>query len=223
MANTDDTRRARARRQRERQYQIDRITARYEEEYRAGRSPQLDEYLRQYPEYAAEIIEFTLYFHAHAAQLPEPDAVPAAAPSPAAQRALARIHEQAAPSAPIVTPITGLIQQGIASGFMPPQLANAVGLSPDLLAKLEAHAIAAATIPRTLVQRLATTLNVAPEAIAAYLSGATATQAGGAFYYAEKAPTQHQESFLDAVQSSTLSSERKQEWAEITRQETGNQ
>lgn len=89
----------------------------------------------------------------------------------------------------------------------------------DLLAKLEAHAIAATTIPRTLIGRLADTLKVAPDVIAAYLAAAGPAQAG-AFYYADQPPTRQQESFLDAVQASTLSPERKREWADVMRRDS---
>ncbi|MGZ3637911.1 MAG: hypothetical protein ACXVCX_08755, partial [Ktedonobacterales bacterium] len=89
----------------------------------------------------------------------------------------------------------------------------------DVLAKLEARVIAVATIPPTLVNRLATTLQVMPEVIATYL-GATHPGQVGAFYYADQQPTQQQESFLDAVQASMLSPERKQEWAAIVKHDT---
>jgi hypothetical protein len=197
---------------RERQYRIDRITARYEAEYRAGRSPRLEDYLRRYPAFSTELIEFAFYFHSVTVDLPEPDAHPAAELSLAARAAQRRIRAQRVPA------IESLVKQGLAAGYRPPQLAAAIGLSTDLLGKLEARAIAVATIPRTLVQRLASVLQVAPEAIAAYLRGTAPAQAA-AFYYAEQAPAQQQESFLEAVQASKLSPERKQEWMAIIRQE----
>ncbi len=217
MGEMDEEQQLQLRRQRERQYQIDQLTYRYAAEYRAGRTPRLEDYVGQHPEFAAELTEFALYFHAVGADLPEADTSPSLVLSPAAQRALAQIRE---PHAPVSrAPIEGLVKEGTKIGYSPRQLAAAVGLSTDLLAKLEAHAILATTIPRTLLGRLANTLKVAPEVIAAYLAAAPPAQAG-AFYYADQPPTQQQESFLDAVQASTLSPERKREWAEVVRQDS---
>lgn len=101
-------------------------------------------------------------------------------------------------------------------------LAEAVRLSTELLARLEAHSIDAATISRTLVRRLASALKVAPEAVAAYLSGAGVAEAG-AFYYADQAPAQGvRQPFLEAAQASALAPDLKREWAAIAAAE-GNE
>lgn len=218
MADIDEAQRAQRRRQRERQYEIDRITAQYVDEVRTGRSPQIDDYVQRYPQYTRELLEFAVYYHTVGHDAVEPEEVPAAELSPAALKAVAQIRERRA--AVSASRFGGLVKQGMQIGYPPPKLAEAVGLSTDLLAKLEAHAISATTIPRTLIRRLADTLKVAPDVIAAYLAAAGAAQAS-AFYYADQQPTQQQESFLDAVQASTLSAERKQEWAEVVRQDTG--
>lgn len=216
MADHDEAQRAQARNQRERQYEIDRITAQYAAEFRAGRAPQIEDYVRRYPQYTRELLEFALYFHTVGVDAAEPDEAPAAELSPAAQRALARIRERRAPAANVA--IEGLVKQGAQAGYSPRRLAEAIGLTTDLLGKLEARAIAIATIPPTLIGRLADTLRVTPSAIAAYL-GATGPGHAGAFYYADQPPAQQQESFLDAVQASALPPERKSEWAEIVRED----
>ncbi len=163
MADNDETQRARRRDQREQQYEIDRITAQYVIEFRLDRSPHIEDYVRQYPQYTQELLEFAVYFHTVGLDAAEPDQIPAAE---------------------------------------------------------EARAIAVATIPPTLVRRLADTLNVTPEAVASYLGAARPGDAG-AFYYADQPPTQQQEPFLDAVQASALSPERKREWAEIVSEDAG--
>lgn len=202
---------AQARRQRD--YELQRILARYQHEYQVGKSPRLEEYIQHYPQFEAELIDFALYFHTIAADLPEPGTTPAPALSPAAEKALAQISAQLAP------PLPGLFKQGFAMGYAPPELAEALGISWDILAKLEARAISVTSIPRTLIQRMADTLSVLPEAISTYLRGATAAQAG-AFYYADQPPIQHQETFLEAIQASPeLSPEQKGEWAKIVEQE----
>lgn len=217
MPDQNEEQRAQARRQQERQYEIDRITAQYADDYRLGLAPRIEAYLQRYPEYASELLEFAVYFHTIGFDLEAPDVSPAAELSPAAQRAMQQIR--AATGAPAVQPIEGLVKQGTKVGYSPRNLAEAVGLTIDVLAKLEARVIAVATIPPTLVTRLATTLQVVPEAVATYL-GATRPGQAGAFYYADQQPTQQQESFLDAVQASMLSPERKQEWATIVENDT---
>lgn len=202
FAGTDD----------ERQYQIDQITARYEDEYHAGKSPRIADYVQRYPQFARELTEFALFFHTIGADQPEPEPAPARQLSPAAQAALARIH----PPPPI---FKGFVQAGLASGYTPPKLAEALGIGRDVLAKLEAHAIAAGSIPHAFIQRAAERLSATPEAIRAYLRGASPAQAG-AFFYSDQAPKQEQETFLEAIQASPqLTATQKHEWGEQIKQE----
>ena len=212
MADPRDEQRAAQRRALEREYAIDVITAEYADQVRAGHNPRIEDYVRRYPDYAAELLDFAVYFHAIGIHTELADGPPDATLSPAAQQAQAHIRERA--------PLRGLVVRGREVGYQPPQLAAAVGLTLALLAKLEARAIAVATIPPTLVRRLADTLRVAPEAVAAFL-GATGPGAAGAFFYADTPPAQQQEPFLDAVRGSELPLEHQREWAEIVRADAG--
>ncbi|HEY7848651.1 MAG TPA: hypothetical protein VIC27_01240 [Ktedonobacterales bacterium] len=231
MASQNEERRASARRQRERQYEIDRLTAQYADEYRAGRVPRIEDYVQRHPDFIAELLEFAVYFHTIGAETEAPGDA-ASQLSTAAQQALTQIRQRraatsAAPadvaSAPVsaAAPLDGLAKQGMRAGYSPRALAEAVGLTTNLLGKLEARAIAAASIPPTLVRRLAATLTVAPESVASYL-GLSPTPQVGAFYYADQPPTQQQEAFLDAVQGSALSPERKREWVEIAERDAAS-
>ncbi len=189
----------------QRQYDIDRITAQYEEEYRAGNAPQLSEYLRQYPDMADELMEFAVYFHTIAAELPEPDEDLPIPLSPASNLALARIRAQ--PHTKRVAALEGLIEPGLAAGYPPTQLADVLEISLDVLAKLEERAIAVASIPEEFIQRVAETLSVAYDAVFEHLGGEQPQMA-----YAVP-PPQPQESFLSAILASPLLSEgRKQAW-----------
>ena len=199
-------------RMRARQYEIDRIIAQYADDYRSGHAPRIEDYVRRYPQYATDLLEFAVYFHTIAFDAPAPDASPAPALSPAAQRAMQRIAAAAAPA------LEGLVKQGATAGYTPRKLAETVGLTIELLGKLEARVIAVTTIPPTLVHRLASALQVAPEAVAAFLGAAQPGQAG-AFYYADRPPSQQQQAFLDAVQASALAPELKQEWATIVKED----
>lgn len=213
MANEQSRAAADMRRERQRQYEIDRITARYVAEHRAGRSPRVEDYTRRYPEYAREIRLFVADYLLLDESLPEPDLVPTVPLSSAALAVLAQITKEA-PVEPAV-PIAGLVVRGMDLGIQPPQLAAAVDISLDVLAKLDARAIAARTVPMTLIERLAEKLQAVPEAIVMFLVGAAPAQAA-AHYYAEQPPEQRQEAFLDAIQASAHLDERaKQAWADI--------
>ena len=212
MSDQRNARRA----QRRRQYEIDSIIAQYVDAYHAGQSPRIEDYVQRYPHYTGELLEFAVYYHTIGFATEALDGPPDPALSPTAEKAMARIREQSMASAPIA--IQSLVQLGLDAKYTPPQLAAAVGLDSALLQRLEAHAIAAVSIPRALIQRFADVLKTAPEAIAAYLN---ATPAGG-FYMAEQQPDQRQQTFLDAVDASALSPEGKREWAEIVRAEANN-
>lgn len=194
----------------DRQYEIDQITERYEREYRAGNAPQIADYLQRYPQYARELLEFALSFHAFEADEPQFTPPPATQLSPAAERAL-RLVRQAA--------LEGLVKQGRSVGYKPAQLAEALGLSLDIVAKLDARTIIANTIPNRLIQRIAAVLQVVPETVQAYFS--TPPQAAvGTFSYADQAPQEQQEAFIDAVNtSSLLDAARKGEWIATITQE----
>lgn len=226
MSDQHDEQRERIRRQRERQYEIHRITFEYATEHRNGRAPRIEDYVRRYPQYARELVEYALYHHTIGFDIEPLEESTEPTSSPAAEKALAWIREHSPAYMPVNPPtpvkIESLMELGDAAGYTPPQLAEAVGLTLPLLSRLEMHVIAAASIPRTLFQRLGEALKVAPEAIAAYLSMAQPGQAGG-FYYSEQPPAQQQQSFLEAIQSSTLSPERKREWAEIVAEETNSE
>jgi hypothetical protein len=220
MAELHDEALARHLKARDRQYELDTITLEYAIAWDEGQAPRVADYAARYPAFAREIAAFALYYatigHARASDAPEAEPKPALAP--AAERALGRIAASitpvgAAPETP-VGQLDGLMRQGARVGYPAPKLAKRVGLSPDVLAKLEAHRIEAATVPEALVRRLATTLQVSPAAVSAFLTGPHARR--GAASPRASVPRQPQpEPFLEAVRTSALSSRQKDEWAQI--------
>jgi hypothetical protein len=198
------------------QYEIDRLTAQYVEDYQAGRSPRVEDYIQRYPQYAAELIDFVLYYHTVVETLPDPEPQPSAALSPEAQSVLARIHETLSSSA--ASPITSLTERARELGLQPRQLAADLGISTGVLGMLNARAIIAQSLPRTLIDRLAQSLRVAPDAILAFFNLTGAAQAGG-FFFADRPPDQRQDTFVDAVLQSNMTDEQKREWSEIVSRE----
>lgn len=201
---------------RARQFEIDRITARYAEEAESGRNPDPNTYLSQYPQYAAELADFIAQYHLVMADLPEPDETPVAELSPAFARALAAIRAREAAAQPVAPPMAAFVSledQAFEVGSTPEALAARVGLTQRLLARLDARAITVTSMPHELFRRLAGALDVSVEAVMAYL-GAGA-QAAGAFFDADQAPTGAQEEFLQAIEASDLDPQHKAEWRAI--------
>src|SRR5579859_3987856 len=78
----------------QRQYEIDRITFQYAEDYRNGRNPRIEDYVRRYPQYERDLLAFAVYFHAVGIDTEALEGPPATELSPAAQKAMARIEQQ---------------------------------------------------------------------------------------------------------------------------------
>ncbi|HEX9038087.1 MAG TPA: hypothetical protein VF808_13970 [Ktedonobacterales bacterium] len=197
---------------RARQFEIDRITARYAQEAESGRNPDPKVYLSQYPQYATELADFIATYHLALADLPAPDETPAVELSPAFARALAAIPTTEGGPSPVA--LVGLEDRAFDVGSTPEVVAQKVGLSQRLLARLDAHAIAAATIPRELFRRLAEALDVSEQAVMAHLGASP--RVGGAFFDADQAPTGAQEDFLSAIEASDLNPQRKAEWRALS-------
>ncbi len=215
---------------------LERLTAQYTDEYRAGQSPRPDEYIKRFPQYARELAEFFLYFHTITVDLPDPDPFPTSSRlPPAAAAALARFRERyatqptqpsAQPEQPVQMALTGLAKRGKEVGLTPTALEQQVGVSSDLMLRLEARAIKAAEIPRELIRRLTVALQVAPAAIVNFFGGSSAGagQPASAFFYADQPPqTQQQDGFLDAVRASRMTQAQKDEWERIVRAEQAEQ
>ena len=196
---------------------LDQITGQYQADHVAGKEPLVREYMQRYPDLAKEIAEFALSYHAIGAHLPEADFAEAPPLSPLAQQALQRAR--AASASP---QLSSLIKAGTAAGMAPPALAGKVGITPDVLAKLESRMIRPESISRTLVQRLADALTVSADAVAAFLAGSAS--GAPAFFYANAAPTQQpQEDFLHAIDASGLPADAKREWHEIVTTEAAGE
>ncbi len=194
--------------------EIARIRGEYADAYRAGLAPDPGEYVKRYPQFARELVDYFLYFHTIAVDLPTPDPVPAPQLNPAAQAAMETIRAQQAPQGMLA----GLVSRGLELGIVPQRLAEMVGLSEDLLEKLDEHAISIARIPGALIRRFADALKATPEVVASFLDGGQ-TQAAPGFFHADSAPQLKQDDFLDAVHASDLTPEQQQEWERIVGEE----
>ena len=208
---------------REQEEAVLRITAQYVEEVRAGHQPKLSDYLARYPQFAAEIADFVAYYHTVEVDLPGETSIisPLAgsfhiATDPAWRSIL---QHGATSTYKLATLLVTVNQERLTLS----QLADKVGLSVDIVAKLEQRKIAASSIPKEMYKRLAEALQQPVRAIEAYfepLSGRSSyrqqvaeTQVG---YQVNEPPGIPTQSFRGALEESVqLSKEQKQGWYDM--------
>jgi hypothetical protein len=213
---------------REQEEAVQRITARYVAELRAGHHPRLSDYLSRYPQFADAITDFVTYYHATEANIPEEIGVI----SPLSQATRAALDEAwkrvLRPESVANNVITSLQKAANNAGKSFSQLAAEIGLSLDILKKLEQHIIDAATIPYEVVHRLARVLQQPLAAVEMYLGLAESEQlargvaeAPAPYRVGEQSITTIQtQSFQEAIEQSTqLSNEQKGAWRSILEKE----
>jgi len=203
---------------------IQRLTARYVSEYRSGQRPQLSEYLSRYPQYADEITDFVTYFHAIEVDLPrESDII-----LPLTQHSQAALDQAWKNVLQVDFEANGALNSlyvaacNANKSFL--ELARQVGLSQDILKKLDQRRIDVATIPKELCHRLAAALQQPVAAIETCLGLGEHRQT--TYYVAESHTIYRIEeqsvedlpvcSFHEAiVQSTRMSDEQKRDWQAI--------
>lgn len=206
---------------REREEFVQRITARYVEEVRTGLRPNVSDYLVRYPEYADEIADFIAYFHAFEGDLPyETHSMPVL--SGQFQGAIDTAWERVLPSLgqPTST-ITSLLGTAAKRHLTVSQLAERLGLSKDILLKLEQHTIIATTIPGELITLLAKVLQEPSSAVQAFFGISQRQQTlqlaeAQAMYQVNGQAQSFQESIEESEQ---LSEEQRHAWYILLEQE----
>jgi hypothetical protein len=211
---------------REQEETVQRITARYVAEMRAGQHPQLSDYLARYPQHAAAITDFVTYYHVAEVDLPEETAnMPAL--SEVSRAALDRAFKRLLPPETAPGSSFALLQIAASNqGKSLSQLASETGLSIDILEKLERHLIDIATIPKEVCKRLAKALQQPVITIEASLGLAGSKQVTHSL---AEAPTSYRmdvqsniqaQSFRETIeQSPYLSEEQKSAWRDILTRE----
>jgi len=211
---------------REQEEVVQRITARYIAELRAGNQPRLGDYLSRYPQYADAITDFVAYYHAAEVDIPEEkDSIPPL--SQASREALVIawkrvLHSESGANTSLVT--LRVMADNQRKSFL--QLALEIGLSIEILEKLERHIIDTATIPKEVCKRLAAALQQPLSAIERCLGIAEHTQRTQhlaeeqATYRMEAQSNDQAQSFRETVeQSMRLSNEQKDAWRAILTEE----
>jgi hypothetical protein len=209
---------------REQEEAVQRITARYVAELRAGLYPHLSDYVSRYPHYADAITDFVTYYHAIEATIPEE--LDSMSPlSQATRVALDEGWKRLLRSESVGNNTLDSLQEAANNaGKSFSQLAVEIGLSMDILRKLEQHMIDAATIPYQVCHRLASALQQPLAAVVRYLGFAAPEQLTQGIaeapvsYRVDEQPEAaiQTQSFQEAVEQSThLSNEQKVAWRSI--------
>lgn len=212
---------------REQEEAVLRITAQYVDEVRAGQRPRISDYLARYPQYAGEIADFVAYYHAVEVDLPGETSITSPLGGEfriAIDSARNRILQtEAQPARKLSTLLVTLDKQRQTLD----QLADKIGLSVDIVAKLEQRKIAAASIPKEMYKRLAEVLQQPVRVIEEYFSllrepssygqQVAETQTG---YQVNESPSSPAQSFREALEESVqLSKEQKLVWYDILNHE----
>ena len=178
----------------------------------------LQEWVKRYPQFREELVEFAAVW-AEQLVLPHASELGAEAEKALVDRAMSHVlnvaysrdvetQEQNLHDAPFVS-LTGEAEQ---AGMKPLQLARACGLDLGLLSKLNSRQIQPWTIPAKLIRLLADHLRKTTVAIQNYFAEPPFAATGKAFLSRGKPTSTGQQSFTDAVRSSSLSDEEKARW-----------
>ena len=165
----------------------------------------LDEWIRLYPEYEEELIEFAVSWSLMKSLPPAPDAEEVDEDT-LVLRGMSVVqnllHAQSLESrtGPVV-PFASLVEEGRARGFKPRQLAQEVELGDSVLRKLDRRLIRYASIPKELIESLAKVIQSETTRVAAYLQQSS-TLVTATEHRSEQAPVlTDQEDFFDAVRA----------------------
>ncbi|HLZ80658.1 MAG TPA: hypothetical protein VKP04_03440 [Ktedonobacteraceae bacterium] len=208
---------------REQEEFVQRITARYVEEARSGQRPFIGDYLARYPQYADEIADFVAYYHAFEVDLPdETRIIPVLSGQfrGAVDTAWERVVATEIQTSSTFTSLLGAAGKRQFTVF---QLAERLGLSDDILAKLERRAINATTIPGELIRLLADVLQEPSSVVQAFFGISQSYQKHQAFQALHVAEAQavyqangNEQSFREVIEESVLlSEERRHAWIAI--------
>lgn len=193
---------------------VQRITARYVEEVRSGHQPAMSDYLARYPQFADEIADFIAYYHAVEVDLPhETDQMPILTEQ--FHEAIDTAWERVGQSQGQVTgKVTSLLARARELHLSLSQLADKLGVSADVVLKLEQHTIEASSIPGELIALLAKVLQQPSQVVQAFF-GITVQQrvTEARAYYRVDGQVQ---SFREAIEESAqLSEDQRRRWREL--------
>ena len=182
-----------------------------------GPNSSLDEWLRSYPEFERDIVEFAASWSLMKWLPPAPNSEEVDEET-LVLRGMSVVqnllHRQSVESAAdSVAPFESLIAEGRERGLEPRRLAQAVGLGDSLLRKLDRRLITYASVPQELIKRLAQVMQREVTTITTYLQQGP-TLGAATEHRSEQAPRLMElEDFFDAVRADpTISHDHAEHW-----------
>ena len=178
----------------------------------------LQEWVKRYPQYRRELVDFAAAWAEQLVLPPAPELGPEAEKA-LIDRAMSYVlnvaydrdvqKQQRDEDDDLVHSLTGEAQR---VGMSAQDLAQACDLDLVLISKLNSRLINPETIPTRLVSLLGKLLRKSTEAIRVYFAKPPQAVAGKAFLALKKPRSAEQQSFLDAVRTSSLSETEKARW-----------
>jgi len=132
------------------------ITTQFVAEQEAGLRPRLEDYARNYPQYVDEITDFVTYYYAVEVGLPT-DTASVPSLSAGSRAALNLAWERVNTPLPLEAVTLELLAQR--QRYSLTRLATLLDLSVDIVERLARRQLDSTTIPREVLQRLATILS----------------------------------------------------------------
>ena len=179
----------------------------------------LTRWCKRYPEHTEELARFFATWAVQQVQTEHPAIDEELVASRMVSHALNLLHSQAVAVGVQVQAVSDarLHKMVRARGLSDDTLVSECGLDRSLLAKLDRHLIVFSSIPQACIDRLARVLERTAEAVITAVRGEPIPLAS---YKSKSKPTLRQEEFLDAVATSDLPDNSKQEWKRIAAGET---
>jgi hypothetical protein len=172
----------------------------------------VDEFVRRYPEYAADLTEYAIELALDAVAAPhEPTDVPAAATTPGVSRAMSRFHrrlyavqgeaEAAKTAAAVENPFEKLDRPAMRA------LAQRLRANTVFVMKLRDRLITGDTMTAAFLRRIADELGVLPETVVAHFAAPACVPRGAHFKAETKPQAGEKQTFEEAVRSCGLTPE----------------
>ncbi len=171
---------------------------------------------KRYPEHTGELARFFATWAVQQAQNTPPAIDEELVASKMVSHALNLLHSQSSAAGVPETTETRLLKMVRARGLSDDTLMTECSLDQSLVAKLDRHLIVFGSIPQACIDRLARVLNCAAQTVITALRGEPISVGS---YKSKGKPTLRQEEFLEAVATSDLPDDSKQEWTRIAARE----
>ena len=178
----------------------------------------LQAWVKRYPQYRRELVDFAAAWAAQLALPPAPELGPEAEKA-LVDRAMSHVlnvaygrDEQVQQSAESDDLVGSLTDEAQRAGMNAKEFARACGLDLVLLSKLNNRQIKPQTIPARLIDLLRQQIRKPSTAIRTYLAKPVHLATGTAFLARDKPTVAEQQSFVDAVRTSSLSEKEKVRW-----------